>query len=515
MALVNGATYRFENRADGRRSLNVYGNSPASLANVCLWTSDDDDICQQWVYKVTGGHAYLFCKGNQNLALDQYTGSGSSTVKNYNAHVYAPSETSYIEVEEISGGYVRIRLEEDPDKYLTANQGSNGTSGGNDVNAAGNVYWYDGGLTDRSQDWEPIRLDGGSEPGPEPGEDDAVTMNGKLMIKSVAHPNYALNVYGTSVAAGRNVCLYPADEDDVMQQWIPQAQGGNVYKLSTAQVGSSKTVLSRSRSSLVNNCIMATSGASGSDGDKSNDQLDQEIQFVKVSGNEYIIYLYNDGAKNRVLTCAGTVSESGTSNPSSLTAAGNVYWASPSDSLEERQRWTVEYLDGTEGGTILPHAQAYVQRDNTWAYLTIPGEFDAYACGVCSLCTCVSILEEDDNYTPVEAREDGVFVYGDLNTNWSNGGLNVARVNNNDLDGACSRIRTEINSGCPVIVRVDKGSFQHFVTAYGLKSGTTASNITPSRILIADPYNPEYTDLQKLLDSCSAGDSAFMFIYVM
>lgn len=173
MALVNGATYRFENRADPNRSLNVYGNSPASLANVCLWTSDDDDICQQWVYMKSGSHAYLVCKGNQNLALDLYTGSGSSTVKNYNAHVYEPSATSYIEIEESDGDYIQIKLEDYSNKYLTANQGSNGTSGGKDVNAAGNVYFYNGGLTDDSQDWLPVRLDGGSDPDPDPEPGDA------------------------------------------------------------------------------------------------------------------------------------------------------------------------------------------------------------------------------------------------------------------------------------------------------------------------------------------------------
>ena len=48
-------------------------------------------------------------------------------------------------------------------RYLTANQNSNGTSGGTDVNAAGNVYFYGGGLTDRSQDWDPILLDEGDD----------------------------------------------------------------------------------------------------------------------------------------------------------------------------------------------------------------------------------------------------------------------------------------------------------------------------------------------------------------
>ena len=107
MALVNGATYRLQCRADSSRSLNVYGTTPTSLANVCLYKNDDNDICQQWVYKKSGTREYFVCKGNQNLALDLYTGSSSTAnVKNYNAHVYAPSETSYVKIKEVSGGYI-------------------------------------------------------------------------------------------------------------------------------------------------------------------------------------------------------------------------------------------------------------------------------------------------------------------------------------------------------------------------------------------------------------------------
>ena len=144
--LIDGATYRFENRADGNRSLNVYGTSPAILSNVCLWGSDDDDICQQWVYEesATEDRGYLRCKGASNLYLDVYTGSGASTVVGYNAHVYTKSSTAFLEIEEISGGYIRIKSMYN-DRYLTANQNSGGTSSGTDVNAAGNVYFYGGG----------------------------------------------------------------------------------------------------------------------------------------------------------------------------------------------------------------------------------------------------------------------------------------------------------------------------------------------------------------------------------
>ena len=181
MALVNGATYRFQNRADPNRSLNVYGNSPAYLANVCLYTNNSNDICQQWVYREVGSHAYLECKGDPDLVLDLYTGSDSVAYENnYNAHVYNDvTSTCYIEILDASDDdpdYIQIKLEDYTNKYLTANQGSNGTAAGRGVNSNGNVYFYNGGLTDLSQDWKPIRLDGGStpdpDPDPEPGEYD-------------------------------------------------------------------------------------------------------------------------------------------------------------------------------------------------------------------------------------------------------------------------------------------------------------------------------------------------------
>ena len=135
MNLVNGATYRFLNRnAEGDtgtngkgRSLNVYGTQPTSLANVCLYTSDDNDICQQWVYvEEANGEKYLKCKGNMNLALDLYTGSSSiGGVKDFNAHVFAPSETSRIDVGSAGDGYIYIRLTYDQyrNKYLKAKIG--------------------------------------------------------------------------------------------------------------------------------------------------------------------------------------------------------------------------------------------------------------------------------------------------------------------------------------------------------------------------------------------------------
>lgn len=186
----NGATYRFLSReaendagTNGKgRSLNVYGTQPTSLANVCLYTSDDNDICQQWVYVEENRKKYLKCKGNTDLALDLYTGASSVVgVRNCNAHAFKPSETSCIEVEDAGGGYVYIRLSDDlyRNKYLAANAGVNGTNSGKSFNSNGNVYFTDLNEGDPLPAWKPILLAAPPDPkppvGPEPTEEVTVT----------------------------------------------------------------------------------------------------------------------------------------------------------------------------------------------------------------------------------------------------------------------------------------------------------------------------------------------------
>lgn len=224
----------------------------------------------------------------------------------------------------------------------------------------------------------------------------AETMNGKFIIRSVQFPSLALNVYGTSVASGKNVCLYKADESDSMQQWIPQAQGNNVYKLSTAQADSCTIVLDHYRAAPVDNCDMYTSAASTDTGGLTVDLKDQQVQFDRESDGSYTIYLYEGGARSKVLTCASTASNSGVGNPSTLNQQSNVYWAAPSSSIRDRQRWTIKWLAAKSTDKILPYAQAYVQRDPTWAYLARKNNvsFSGYGCGVCALTTCGAIIKK-------------------------------------------------------------------------------------------------------------------------
>ena len=173
MIFKNNAIYRFICRADTGRALNVYGSSgsiPSPLKNVCLYDSRPSDTCQQWIYKEKNGNKYFVCKMNPELALDMYTGSVSGQ-NNVNAHVYAPSDTSYLAFEDTDSGYIKIKLSRYSNKYLTANQGDNGDNDGRTTHDLGNVYWYAGGLTDHSQEWKPILVDDGGSVDPEPPED--------------------------------------------------------------------------------------------------------------------------------------------------------------------------------------------------------------------------------------------------------------------------------------------------------------------------------------------------------
>ena len=192
MNFKNNATYRFICRADKNRSLNVYGDSgsvPSAQTNVCLYTSGANDTCQQWIYKESGGNKYFVCKKNPNLALDMYTGSTSGQT-NVNAHVYAPSNTSYLAFEDTDSGYIKIRLSKYSNKYLTANQGDNGTNTGRTTHDKGNVYWYAGGLTDHSQEWKLVLVDEGSAPDPDPDPQPGGKLTLAQLKKKFPHGKY-------------------------------------------------------------------------------------------------------------------------------------------------------------------------------------------------------------------------------------------------------------------------------------------------------------------------------------
>lgn len=88
----------------------------------------------------------------------------------------------------------------------------------------------------------------------------------------------------------------------------------------------------------IDNCDVYTSASSKSDGTPTIDLLDQQIQFVKGLGGKYTIYLYEGGSKDKVLTCAAAVDNSGLDIPSSITETSNVYWAAPNIFLGDRQK---------------------------------------------------------------------------------------------------------------------------------------------------------------------------------
>ncbi len=338
------------------------------------------------------------------------------------------------------------------------------------------------------------------------------TMNGKFVIKSAQFPNYALNVYSNNgVTSGQNVCLFPYSSSDLLQQWVPQAQGSNVYKISTAYPGSSRIVLDHFRTTPVNNCDMFTSAGSNDDGTPTLDLLDQQIVFDEGSDGYYTIYLNNGGKKDLVLTCASKVDNLGVGSVTSdLNVTDNVYWAKKSSSLGNRQKWKIVQLAFDPlNDTILSHAQAYVQVDPTWDYLSDPGDFARWACGVCALTTCEAIKRKSNAFTPATCRNAGGFEDGNVAAKW--GIFGMGEMCNGNANAGYKTIYNQISDGNAVIIHVNNPGEGHYVAAYGYTDGTTESNITPSRILIIDPYDPDRTNLQQLLNHNSVYDSIIAY----
>lgn len=191
-----GGTYLLTNKADPGRALNVWSNSTypaANLSNVCLWTKDTNDTAQHWKLVKSGGHYLLKPVDNENVALDLYTGSGSGA--NCNAHLYTPSQTSWLTFELAADDrHIKIRLE-NTNKYLTANPNQNGTRTGTTSSAAGNVCFWQGGLTDGKQEWTPRRVGGGS--GETIGQKLILPINRTRLTASFRNSAYR-NTYGYS-----------------------------------------------------------------------------------------------------------------------------------------------------------------------------------------------------------------------------------------------------------------------------------------------------------------------------
>lgn len=215
-----------------------------------------------------------------------------------------------------------------------------------------------------------------------------------------------------------------------------------------------------------------------------------------------------------MLTCASAVDNLGVGSvTTNLNVKDNVYWAKKNFSLGKRQKWrVVQLVFDPEADKILPHAQPYVQRDLTWDYLSTPGNFEENACAVCALTTCEGIRREDDNFTPESCKKAKGFIGDSVEAKWDN--LNMVKHFGLTSQQGYQEIYNQIRTGKPAIIHVDNGRYGHFVTAYGYTNGTTKSNITPSRILIIDPYNPERTNLQELLNHCpSSGGYDFILTY--
>ena len=156
--LFVGKTYMLINKADGNRALAVWRdslNAAGNLSNVCILGTNSNDTAQHWKLVKINSNYYAFQSvANPEKCLDLYTGSGTGA--NSNAHLYTPSETSYLDFE--VGTYsntVRIKLAGTTKNgyYLTANVGSDGTKDGKSNTDAGNVFFQKYEIYGDAKDW--------------------------------------------------------------------------------------------------------------------------------------------------------------------------------------------------------------------------------------------------------------------------------------------------------------------------------------------------------------------------
>lgn len=199
-----------------------------------------------------------------------------------------------------------------------------------------------------------------------------------------------LNAYGSSsLANGRNVMLYTKDENDLAQQWRAMYAGKygehTLYWLNCVLGGMAKPfALDRFTGTLRNNADVYLAVDSSA--------ADQLVYFTQVyASNEVYIHLYGKSDKDSnppdlVLTAAPNPNGvNGNNSPTTLTQAGNVYWAEYVEG-NPMQRWMVEEVSpgaapSTDNrATDFPYDKYYLYKNNN-SYPGYVGECTWYCRG--------------------------------------------------------------------------------------------------------------------------------------
>ena len=107
-----------------------------------------------------------------------------------------------------------------------------------------------------------------------------------------------------------------------------------------------------------------------------------------------------------------------------------------------------------------------------------------YGCTVSCACDVASYYG-NTTYTLNDMKNSGVFTDTDATCYWGNvPDASFASVTFTATSSYYSRIRSEIDAGRPVVVRMNSES-GHYVVAYGY----TGHGASPSLIYVLDPYN--------------------------
>ncbi len=232
---------------------------------------------------------------------------------------------------------------------------------------------------------------------------------------------------------------------------------------------------------------------------------------IKNASNEEVYYYLTAGAN-----------ANGTGSGKSAGVAGNIYWAEEitTGSQAMRQNWIFTEVGSSSGGNSedtdsdikIPSSKyTYIcQRTYPWVnnnYNITSSRFKDYGCAAAAATMFMQIMANDPTIVPEDLFEWGVITNseGYPFATWNTAGASVSYTFNKVADSwdstARSNIYNEINSGRPVMIHLNgPNNGTHFVVGYGLKAGTTISNMTNDKIYVLDPWTEDNKTLKNTMD---------------
>lgn len=150
----------------------------------------------------------------------------------------------------------------------------------------------------------------------------------------------------------------------------------------------------------------------------------------------------------------------------------------------------------------------FCQHDDAWQSLN--PNFSTAGCAVCCAADVASFVE-GTSLDPSVMKSRNVFTSTNISCNWSKASDECDWRPTSSPSNYLEKIKHHVNSGLPVIVRLNNPSTgnDHWVVAYGYNN----SAATSSNIFIKDPYNSANTTLSQAMATRNYSALKYIFLY--